>query len=890
MLPFSRNRREPSVIMRADRAREAGQWQIAASLYRTALDRKPGNPPIWIQYGHALKESGNRAMAEAAYRTAIGYSPDDADAYLHLGHVLKLQGRTAVAQAVYRRALALNPSLADAARELRELERDPASANPATADLAMPAPSEALAIATISPTANSAVRRQLKRGKGSFISRADRAREAQQWDIAAEFYRKALDRNPDNPPIWVQYGHALKEFGNLPEAERAYRAAIVRDPSAADPYLHLGHVLKMQGKQEEAEAAYLRAFALDPRLPHPPEALRGLGWSETRVSELRRSSSAADLPFGQQRIEPSGSASAPKPLGGAPNSSVSHGPLEEAVRTVRESGLFDADWYRSTYPEIAASGLDPILHYLQIGAAEGRDPSRYFDTKAYCALYPDVAKSGVNPLWRYVVQGRREGRITGAAARQAGQRIEAPDLFELRGLQPRGRIAVVLHLFDPELWDEMRDAVARISQPFDLFVSLTTGSSAHLRQLILQAFPHAYVFDFEDHGRDIGTFLVFLESGVLFKYDLVCKLHTKRSPHRADGDAWRRALIAGVLGSSELVERIISGFDADPDLGMVVAEGHIYGGPDQWQSNETRLAQLLPRIGISPEVKHRRFPGGSIFWIRPFLLRTLAGLGLTLSDFDPEPLILDGGLGHAVERMFGLICEAAGMRFVEHTRLPEIPARPGTSSDVNLIAFYLPQFHPIPENDAWWGEGFTEWTNVSGAKPLFAGHRQPRLPADLGFYDLRLPEVRETQAELARRFGLSGFCYYYYWFNGRRILERPLDAVVASGKPDFPFLICWANEPWTRNWDGFSRDVLLPQLYEPGWVAKFARDIAPLLQDRRYFRLEGKPMLLVYRIGHIPDAAAAMRELRLLLRDQGVGEIHLAAGWSSFPDDGGIAE
>jgi hypothetical protein len=114
--------------------------------------------------------------------------------------------------------------------------------------------------------------------------------------------------------------------------------------------------------------------------------------------------------------------------------------------------------------------------------------------------------------------------------------------------------------------------------------------------------------------------------------------------------------------------------------------------------------------------------------------------------------------------------------------------------------------------------------------------------------------------------------------------------VVASGKPDFPFLICWANEPWTRNWDGFSRDVLLPQLYEPGWVAKFARDIAPLLQDRRYFRLEGKPMLLVYRIGHIPDAAAAMRELRLLLRDQGVGEIHLAAGWSSFPDDGGIAE
>jgi lipopolysaccharide biosynthesis protein len=130
-------------------------------------------------------------------------------------------------------------------------------------------------------------------------------------------------------------------------------------------------------------------------------------------------------------------------------------------------------------------------------------------------------------------------------------------------------------------------------------------------------------------------------------------------------------LIAGVLGSSALVERIVAAFDADPALGMVVAEGQIYGGPEQWRSNEARLAQLLPQIGISPEVKHRRFPGGSIFWIRPLLLRTLADLKLTLSDFEPEPMTLDGGLGHAVERMFGLICEDSGMRFVEHTRLPE---------------------------------------------------------------------------------------------------------------------------------------------------------------------------------------------------------------------------
>lgn len=175
------------------------------------------------------------------------------------------------------------------------------------------------------------------------------------------------------------------------------------------------------------------------------------------------------------------------------------------------------------------------------------------------------------------------------------------------------------------------------------------------------------------------------------------------------------------------------------------------------------------------------------------------------------------------------------------------------SSGVRSIAFYLPQYHPIAENDAFWGKGFTEWRNVTSARPRFRGHYQPHLPADLGFYDLRLPEVRAAQAEMARAAGLHGFCYYHYWFSGQRVLNRPFDEVLAKGEPDFPFMLAWANENWTRAWDGGAHQILLRQSYSDADTKAHARHLIPALTDPRYIRIDGCPVFAVYNADEIPD-------------------------------------
>lgn len=197
--------------------------------------------------------------------------------------------------------------------------------------------------------------------------------------------------------------------------------------------------------------------------------------------------------------------------------------------------------------------------------------------------------------------------------------------------------------------------------------------------------------------------------------------------------------------------------------------------------------------------------------------------------------------------------------------------------EVRTVAFHLPQFHPIPENDEWWGPGFTDWINVANANPRFRGHQQPHEAGELGYYDLRVPEVRAAQAQLAATHGINAFCYYHYWFGGRRLLSRPVDEILGSGQPDFPFLLCWANEPWTRAWDGKSSTVLMPQTYSPDDDVAHLRALAEVFADPRYVRVEGRPVFLVYRAFHLPDPVATADRWRKEADRLGLGELYLCS-------------
>jgi lipopolysaccharide biosynthesis protein len=447
--------------------------------------------------------------------------------------------------------------------------------------------------------------------------------------------------------------------------------------------------------------------------------------------------------------------------------------------------------------------------------------------------------------------------------------------------RPEGdpRILVVAHVHYPELWADIDDRLARMPQAFDLIVTVTEGSAASAIPKIMHRHPTARIEVVPNKGRDWAPLIRLANKGLLSGYDAIAKVHTKKSEHRIDGDAWRLALLDGVFDSPRQISKIIDLLHEDRSVGLVVPTGHI-AGTEHWGSDQPIVEALAYRLPMAFDPDELAFPAGSMFWCRPWILERLSDLAINDDHFEPEAGQYDATTAHALERMIGVYCEVAGMNIVENMdvnkRLKEYRKNPQTKP--NIYAFYLPQYYQCPENDEFWGEGFTDWDNVKKAKPLFDGHRQPILPsAEVGFYDLKDPEVLRKQAQMAKDHGINGFVFHHYWFNGKKVLDTPLNNWLNDPTIDLPLALSWANESWTRRWDGLDQEVLIQQTYGDDWANRFWDDISPFLLDPRYIRVDGKPMLLIYRLGQIPNALEAISTWRKRAVEDGHPALHLLA-------------
>jgi len=235
-----------------------------------------------------------------------------------------------------------------------------------------------------------------------------------------------------------------------------------------------------------------------------------------------------------------------------------------------------------------------------------------------------------------------------------------------------------------------------------------------------------------------------------------------------------------------------------------------------------------------------------------------------LSDPEFHSMLYDQYVGNS-------LAQFQPSEYVEIAKSPPVSA----GGDVKLIAYYLPQFHPFPENEEWWGKGFTEWRNVARAFPLFDGHYQPRVPGELGYYDLRAPQVMKRQVELAKLYGISAFCFHFYWFAGKRLMELPVDHYLATPELDLPFSFCWANENWSRRWDGSESDILIAQQHSPADDIAFLHEVERYFRDPRYLRIDGKPVLTIYRPSLLPNALETTERLRAEARKLGYPDLYL---------------
>ncbi|MEH6833530.1 MULTISPECIES: glycoside hydrolase family 99-like domain-containing protein [Falsihalocynthiibacter] len=563
------------------------------------------------------------------------------------------------------------------------------------------------------------------------------------------------------------------------------------------------------------------------------------------------------------------------------------------VNILKRSPEFDRGFYLRTNSNINRFyHRFPERHYVLYGESLGLRPNPDFAPRDYMRLNKDIGPEHRQALRHYLERGKNEGRATavrpGASSRDGKKTAVVRPLIEGQ----KAKFAIVIHVFYHDLWSDFKARLLDLDIEFDLFVTATFDPSETDEMFadIRATFPSARCFELHNHGRDIFPFVYLANSSVLDGYSAICKFHTKKSPHRTDGEKWRDHLISGLLDGQN-TSLITDAFLADETAGFLVADGQHFTETRWWGSNFERTKAMLARVEVPITEKGISFPAGSIYWLKPEILSMIKGMRLTEDDFEYELGQVDGTLAHAFERGVGFLATNGGQTTRQTSEIMSRPVADPLPLPEFTSCFYLPQFHPTEMNDKWWGKGFTEWTSTVAAKPQYKTHQQPVLPADLGFYDLRLPSVMGQQAELAKDAGIDAFCVYHYWFDRTRILETPMNNLLNAPEIDFPFYLCWANESWRRNWDGLSGEILLDQSYGEGFEERLVEDSLPYMRDARYQRPNGRdPRFVIYRPEDMPNPVQNVALMRQAWRDSGIGEVELGAVRFHISGDQSVAE
>ncbi|MDD2923809.1 glycoside hydrolase family 99-like domain-containing protein [Rhodoferax sp.] len=435
-------------------------------------------------------------------------------------------------------------------------------------------------------------------------------------------------------------------------------------------------------------------------------------------------------------------------------------------------------------------------------------------------------------------------------------------------------VALHLHLFYTDMLLQMVDYLNNLPIQYDLYVSVQKSTIINnieneLKKLLKNA-KLIVVERVENRGRNIAP-LIAQFGGRLAEYEIICHIHTKKSPHNSNLTGWHEEIMTNLLGKPNStgghVTHIIKLLQSNAKIVYSAGKNNFIKAPTGWDDNYQIAKNILithTKISIQ-NFSTVEFPEGAMFWGRADCLKEFLSLPLGYDDFEKEPIPADGTLAHALERLIlifasqypGNCIRIHNMDSIEDYQQYEIQHDYSDNiihSNIKVLAYYLPQFHPIPENDRWHGEGFTEWTKVKAAYPLFQGHYQQHIPhADLGYYLLNSADVLKSQAAMMKKSGVYGQIFYHYWFSGKLILEKPAQLLLDNKDICIPFCFCWANENWTRRWDGNESDILLGQNYSAQDAREFINYLIPFFRDSRYIRVEDRPVLFIYRPSSIPN-------------------------------------